>query len=56
VPDLLFAEVVLQSKIAQFDVTFCGGKPVKPTPSSFMERAMGIEPVSEAWEDAGVVS
>jgi len=28
-----------------------GWKPVKPTASTgFMERAMGIEPMSEAWE------
>jgi hypothetical protein len=28
-----------------------GGKPVRPTASTgFMERAMGIEPTSEAWE------
>ena len=38
------------SKIGQFDKTFKGGKPVKPTASTgFMERAMGIEPTSEDW-------
>ena len=41
------------SKIVQFDETFRCGKPVKPTASTgFMERAMGIEPTSEAWEAA----
>ena len=40
------------SKIRGFRKKFWGEKPVKPTASTgFMERAMGIEPTSEAWED-----
>ena len=39
------------SKIVEFRGDFGSGKPVKPTASTgFMERAMGIEPMSEAWE------
>jgi hypothetical protein len=39
------------SKIEHLMGQFQGRKPVKPTASSgFMERAMGIEPTSEAWE------
>jgi len=39
------------SKIVRFRGQVRGGKPVKPTASTgLMERAMGIEPTSEAWE------
>jgi hypothetical protein len=39
------------SKNEEFKGTFEGGKPVKPTASTVvLERAMGIEPTSEAWE------
>jgi hypothetical protein len=39
------------SKIALWEGHFRQWKPVKPTASTgFMERAMGIEPTSEAWE------
>src|SRR6266404_4586867 len=34
------------SKIRGFRKKFWGEKPVKPTASGFMERAMGIEPTS----------
>jgi len=43
--------VQLTSKKLDFSGEFQGVKPVKPTASTgFMERAMGIEPTSEAWE------
>jgi hypothetical protein len=43
--------VQLRPKNEEFKRTFEGGKPVKQTASTgFMERAMGIEPTSEAWE------
>jgi hypothetical protein len=39
------------SKIGHLRSQFGGGKPVKPTASTgFMERAMGIEPTSDAWD------
>ena len=39
------------SKTRVFIGIFGGGKPVNSTASTgFMERAMGIEPTSEAWE------
>src|SRR5713101_8668293 len=39
------------SKAKRFTGQFRAGKPVKPTASTgVMERAMGIEPTSEAWE------
>jgi hypothetical protein len=45
------------SKSGRFNGQIRGWKSVKPTASTgFLERAMGIEPISEAWEDAGVVS
>jgi hypothetical protein len=38
-----------EPELGEFRVDFEGGKPVKPTASTgFMERAMGIEPTSEA--------
>jgi hypothetical protein len=39
------------SKTANFSGRFKGWRPVRPSASTgFMERAMGIEPTSEAWE------
>ena len=46
-----FSPVQLPSKMGQFYIGFRELSRVRSTESSgFMERAMGIEPTSEAWE------
>jgi len=46
-----FNSVQLRSKTVHFRVEFEQASRVKPIdPSRFLERAMGIEPTSEAWE------
>jgi len=43
-------------RIEHFRDVFWGGKPAKPTAStSFMERAMGIDPTCETWDDIGLL-
>ena len=50
IPGATGIRVQLRPKLMILEGIIGGGKPVKPTASTgFMERAMGIEPTSEAW-------